>query len=569
MDNNLKVKNMTKKFPLGLLAAFIILTVLTAGYVRPASVEKNEFLKFNEILAQGDWDIIISEAEKLRLKTNEPGTLDFILSVGYFLKGNFALKNSYKETALNDEECFAEISGFLDGQLEKYPKSATLHILKGILLGTGKISESEKFLKKAVKHSEKYGSDINFFKTYFETNLNYDSIKRYEGIVELNPLDAVGHYNLALTYQESGYLMKAEQRYKKALDLKLTVPEIYNNLGLIYMARGILAKSKEFFEKAVSSDFKFQPAYYNLGVLYIKLEDYTSAIASFKKAIDLVPADAQAMINLGFAYKKKGYSEDAKIMYYRALKSDKKILKGIETEKIFMKMEDIPLQGKISKPIKMKYIEQQGADDSGDMVSVAEGEFIFGTNSGLENEAPARRIYLKKFYIDKHEVTNKKYEEFIAATRYKAPVDWIKNKPPAELLYHPVSNVSYNDALAYAKWCGKRLPTEVEWEKAAKGTGARIYPWGDVFDEEKANVLRKFSRSGTVSADEYPGGVSFYGCYNMAGNVWEWTSSDSEGLKVVRGGSFAKSPLSARTTTRETMHPDEFASDVGFRCAKD
>lgn len=555
--------------PIRLFVVYVIVPVLLVAYNQSVFSEKNKPLEFNELLAQGDWDMIIPEAEKLRFKTDEPGRIDFILSVGYFLKGNFAMKNSYKEMAFKDEECFMKISGFLAAQLKKYPKSAALYILKGILMGTKKISESEKSFKKAVKFSGKYGSDIDFFKTYFEPNLNYDSVKQYEKIIELNPLDAVGHYNLALAYQESGYLMKAEQRYKQALNLKLTVPDIYNNLGLIYMNRGILGKSKEFFEKAVSAGAKFQPAYYNLGLLFIKLEDYTSAIESFKKAVRLVPADARAMINLGFAYKKKGYSEDAKTMYYRAVKADKKISEEIGTEKIFMQMEDMPLQGKISEPIKIEYIEQRNADNSGDMVPVAEGEFIFGTNSGLENEAPARRMYLKKFYIDKQEVTNKKYEEFIDATKYKAPVDWIKNKPPAGKLDHPVSNVSYNDALAYAKWCGKRLPTEIEWEKAAKGPGVRVYPWGDVFDEEKANVLRKFSRFGTAASDEYPGGVSFYGCYNMAGNVWEWTSSELEGFKVVRGGSFAKSLFSARTTTRETMHSDEFASDVGFRCVKD
>ncbi|MEW6555859.1 MAG: SUMF1/EgtB/PvdO family nonheme iron enzyme [Elusimicrobiota bacterium] len=224
--------------------------------------------------------------------------------------------------------------------------------------------------------------------------------------------------------------------------------------------------------------------------------------------------------------KEKGaISDETKLSVYER-KEKKDITEDIQTAEEYKKTDELIASSKVAEPLERISVT---SEDIGDMVLVDDGEFIFGSNTGLENERPARRFYLEKFYIDKYEVTNKKYKEFVDTTGHTPPLDWSGNEPPIGKLDHPVTNVSYNDAVAYTKWCGKRLPTEQEWEKVAKGPGVRLYPWGDMFDDSKANVIKRFFRRGTTSVGSFEDGKSFYGCYDLSGNVWEWTSSDYQG----------------------------------------
>lgn len=175
------------------------------------------------------------------------------------------------------------------------------------------------------------------------------------------------------------------------------------------------------------------------------------------------------------------------------------------------------------------------------MVLIPAGEFLMGTTheqvqklaaefgyhpSWLESESPQRKIDLPAFRIDRYPVTNEQYYGFCLETGHRFPEHWKESGPATELLDHPVRHVNLqDDALAYAKWAGKRLPTEAEWEKAARGTDGRLFPWGNEFNAEACC----WNRSGmdgitTDPVDAHPEGASPYGVMDMTGNLFEWCS---------------------------------------------
>ena len=186
------------------------------------------------------------------------------------------------------------------------------------------------------------------------------------------------------------------------------------------------------------------------------------------------------------------------------------------------------------------------------------------------------------YEIGIYPVTNMEYKKFIDATpEYKLPKNWIAEKRtyPEGKKDHPVVYVSFYDAVAYCNWRTKidkegfeyRLPTEKEWEQAAQGPDGRIYPWGDEFDKNKCNTYES-GIGDTTPVDKYPEGRSPYGCYDMAGNVWEWIDSwydKKETAKVLRGGSwddFAQER--ARCANRYGGFPGFRFSVMGFRCVR-
>lgn len=166
------------------------------------------------------------------------------------------------------------------------------------------------------------------------------------------------------------------------------------------------------------------------------------------------------------------------------------------------------------------------------MVLVPAGEFHMGSleddRFAEANEKPQRVIYLADFYIDKLEVTNIEYKRFTDATGYPTPEKWRDGQYPEGADFYPVQAVSWWEANAYARWVGKRLPTEAEWEKAARGTDARRFPWGDEYDAELANSEKDYA-----PAASYFEGASPYGALNMAGNVAEWTASAYESYPTI------------------------------------
>jgi serine/threonine-protein kinase len=207
------------------------------------------------------------------------------------------------------------------------------------------------------------------------------------------------------------------------------------------------------------------------------------------------------------------------------------------------------------------------------------------------DEEPTHTVYLSTFWIDKTEVSNALYAKCVKADKCNLPS--LSSSTTHESYYsnsnfddYPVIYVSWYDANAYCEWAGRRLPTEAEWEKAARGTDGRIYPWGN---RDPSDNLLSFSGNSndTTQVGTYPLGASRYGALDMAGNVWEWVNdwysgnyyrssvySDPLGPssgqdRVLRGGSWYTSEVFVRSTSRIRDEPNGSDYDVGFRCAMD
>ena len=186
-------------------------------------------------------------------------------------------------------------------------------------------------------------------------------------------------------------------------------------------------------------------------------------------------------------------------------------------------------------------------------------------------EAEPQRASAGPFYIGESSVTNAQYREFIMATNYPVPSHWLEMEWHKETQDAPVTHVSWEDALAYARWCGARLPTALEWELAARGPEKNIYPWGDTFSAERCNT-KESGHGGAIPVGTYFGGRSLFGCYDMVGNVWEWTGSSGTGdarLKEARGGSWQERADEATCAARQEREPLEAYADCGFRCLKE
>jgi iron(II)-dependent oxidoreductase len=232
-------------------------------------------------------------------------------------------------------------------------------------------------------------------------------------------------------------------------------------------------------------------------------------------------------------------------------------------------------------------VRRRGKDRS-EMVFIEAGEFTMGRDRGDPAEGPAHRVYLRGYWIDRYEVTNAQYLMFMEETHRPPPSCW--NTPKLNELDQPVVGVSWEDAAAYAKWAGKRLPTEAEWEKAARGGGKEsayhLYPWGNAWDERRVNS-REAGRDRTLSVSSLPEGASPYGLLHMAGNAAEWVADwydpdyysrsperdprgPEQGIwKVVRGGGWWCRSEQCQVTHRRKELPTARTSSIGFRCAMD
>jgi iron(II)-dependent oxidoreductase len=212
-------------------------------------------------------------------------------------------------------------------------------------------------------------------------------------------------------------------------------------------------------------------------------------------------------------------------------------------------------------------------------------EFIYRRPSRFANEQPQHTVYLDAFYIDRYEVTNAQYKRFLHETGRKPPPFW--NDDSYNQPDQAVMAVNWEDAAAYAKWAGKRLPTEAEWEKAARGTDGGIWPWGSQWDPTMLNANDVGKVDGyvyTAPVGGYPQGVSPYGVHDMAGNVWEWTADwydpdyyqyspkvnpkgpASGENHVARGGSWDMNYDFTRCASRFGLSPGSLLT--GIRCAR-
>ena len=196
-----------------------------------------------------------------------------------------------------------------------------------------------------------------------------------------------------------------------------------------------------------------------------------------------------------------------------------------------------------------------------DWVEVPAGDYVIGRDPG---ETRQRRVDLDAFELTRTPVTNAQYGRFVAESGAPAPPHW---PAPAD---HPVTFVDWHEASAFCVWAAGRLPTEAEWEKAARGTDGRSYPWGDEEDEGRAAVGAGMKHGSPVPVGNHPDGASPYGLLDLAGNVWEWTSTEyPPGERVLRGGSFASPGLAwARCTMRSHSRPLRRQAHIGFRVAR-
>ena len=242
--------------------------------------------------------------------------------------------------------------------------------------------------------------------------------------------------------------------------------------------------------------------------------------------------------------------------------------------------------------------------DSATMVYVPAGEFLMGTSdadieqykvlfplrkiSRFDNERPQRTVFVDAFYIDRTEVTNRQYKQFLAETGYepKHYLDYLPYNAP-DL---PATVLEWEDAVAYTEWAGKRLPTEAEWEKAARGTDGRFWPWGNEWDATKLSgndgTGLKDGYKETAPVAQFPQGASPYGALDMAGNLWEWVSDwyeadyyrnnpsnvnprgpETGDGHVLKGGGWAENLDFTRCASRLGGNPGSLLR--GFRCAMD
>jgi len=223
------------------------------------------------------------------------------------------------------------------------------------------------------------------------------------------------------------------------------------------------------------------------------------------------------------------------------------------------------------------------------MVLVPAGPFLMGSNE-FARETPPHTVDLPSFWMDRYPTTSQEYLAFVEATGHRAPVDWVDGRPRPGFERHPVM-VTWTDADAYARWAGKRLPTEAEWEKAARGTDGRRYPWGNEWDITRALTWETVAPTGvrTEPVDARPSSASPYGCEQMVGLLEEWCQdwydayegSDyhsqgyGERFKVLRGGAWIFTQTHARCAYRcfeLASRPPEEMEVLGaptFRCAAD
>jgi rhamnose transport system permease protein len=221
-------------------------------------------------------------------------------------------------------------------------------------------------------------------------------------------------------------------------------------------------------------------------------------------------------------------------------------------------------------------------------MEVPGGPFTLGSAAFEPNETPTQGMELPTFFIDQFETTNAEYAQFVEATGYVTGAEEAGTKRNWRTYYeegkdnHPVVKVSYADAEAYCGWMGKRLPTEFEWEKAARGPDELVYPWGSSMDSTRVNGKASGLR-GTTAVGSFSSGASPYGVEDMAGNVWEWTSSPfvaypgstyqdpfySPDLRVTRGGGWFDEPRQLRGSNRSAAAVETANDDLGFRCVSD
>ena len=462
---------------------------------------------------------------------------------------------------------------------------------------------------------KQYGVAISDFNAALRINSNYieayndrgrakdmlgeheAAISDYNEALRINPDFAVAYLNRGIAKSMLGEHKAAISDYNEALRINPDFANPHYGLGIAKYELGQYEDAIFHYDAALRINPDFVEAYNNRGTIKLALERYEAAITDFDDTLRINPNHIAAHYNLGIAKSELGRVSEAKQDLRTALK-----LAG-QTGDQHLKTAIEEFLRELETETRLNQLESNNTD----MILIPAGEFQMGSDS-YDDEKPVHTVYVDAFYMDKYEVMNAQYKAFIDENpewrkdripdQYHAGLylyDWSGNNYPLGKDNHPVIYVSWYAAMAYAKWAGKRLPTEAEWEKAARGgLIGQKYPWGNSIDLSKANYDRSIGN--TTPVGRYA--PNAYGLYDMAGNVWEWCLDEYRGdfyarsprrnpvsggnisiiisnftnvksSRVLRGGSWSLNSYFVRVTNRSYLTPaDTFSLSVGFRCAR-
>ena len=417
----------------------------------------------------------------------------------------------------------------------------------------------------------------------------HQSIVQYRFLIDQDQKNLRNYIQLGWTYYRlhdlpmaSAWTLRGMKKSEEAGQLKALAQM---NLGFYSLLQKQYSQAREWYEKVLSEN----PAEIAQGMI----GDIEEVPAGYSRRADL-------QFFKGWIYFKSRQPEKSQRSLQTYLQMEKNGPFSEEARSILKIL--IPESGKIKGILSRNGKSSVEKESPKDMVLVSPGFFIMGSNRSLEDEAPEHRVYLDSYWIDKYEVSAGKFAEFLNT------VDNVKgyyldnkfgtlyydsrfhSRPGLE--NYPINNITWHAADEYCKWKEKRLPTEAEWEKAARGTSAQAYPWGNI---SPSNTLARYFQTWTkeekhnvmVPVQALAEGQSPYGLHNMAGNVKEWVddwydreyyNEQSEyanprgpiggEFKVVRGGSWRDMKGFIYSTFRNSGNPKSRMDDYGFRCAK-
>jgi formylglycine-generating enzyme required for sulfatase activity len=424
---------------------------------------------------------------------------------------------------------------------------------------------------------------------YFRMKDFQQSIAQYRFLIDQDQTKLRNYIQLGWTYYRlhdlpmaSAWTLRGMKKSKGAGQFKALAQM---NLGFYSLLQKQYAPAKKWYEKVLSEN----PPEIAQGMI----QDIDEVPIGYSRRADL-------QFFKGWIYFKSRQPEKSQRSLQTYLQMEKNGPFSEEARSILKIL--IPESGKIKGILSRNGKSSVEKESPKDMVLVSPGFFIMGSNRSLKDEAPEHRVYLDSYWIDKYEVSAGKFAEFLN-TVDNVKGYYLDNKfgtlyydsrfhPRPGLENYPINNITWKAADAYCKWGKNRLPTEAEWEKAARGTSAQAYPWGNI---SPSNTLARYFQTWTkeekhnvmVPVQALAEGQSPYGLHNMAGNVKEWVddwydreyyNEQSEyanprgpiggEFKVVRGGSWRDLKGFIYSTFRNSGNPNSRMDDYGFRCAK-
>ncbi len=482
------------------------------------------------------------------------------------------------------QECLAKLREFN----EKYAKSK----VAGKAEDLGKIAKVEAEAKKLLSAAKEL----------------HEQGKLTEAIQKLDTL--INDYGSSKRQGEAAQLKKAWMAEKA---LKTAEADYAQAQAL--RAQGKLQEALDVFERLAKGNWEFAEdagkaatdiqrymqeaqALYEAGQQALLVNEFDRAIEKFQEALEKYPNSKAAPLAAtaieNARDQKQRFLDDN---FNRHMRSGKRLAEAGKWRKaseefleaLKWKPNDQAARDKYTKAKKM-------ADLYEDMILIRGGQSVMGSISADPDERPVHNVTLSDYYISKYPVTNEEYRRFVLAKghripyvneKWAKPYNWDRTTKmfPAGKDKHPVVLVSYEDAKAYCDWVGKELPTEAQWEKAARGVNGQVYPWGNADPSDALCNFNNFKR-GTTPVGSYLAGASPDGVMDMAGNVWEWCKdfykkdfyqtagrgadpacTQNTGLRVLRGGSWVNSRDILRSSNRYWGEPRKKAITIGFRTA--